>query len=324
MFKRVSSSVKKHLSLAMLALLAGSTLSACQSNSMNPNYRMLPAQAQMQRALPHSGVNVSLFSLNSSQRRPKLGLRLTPNRRRVRVAPEDMMPLDPRKPQGLPARVDLRQWASPIDNQGELGSCTGFSIKAARELMLNRDGKPAFAPLSPLFIYYYERKQEGTIDEDAGAMITTGMEVLKKIGVSREDLWSYDERNDNNPVTKEKFQLPPSREAYADARKYRVGQIRPLETLREIRYELARRNPVVFGIEVYEAFYDTQNGRLPKPNPNEESQGGHAVVAVGYDDREKMLIVKNSWGGDWGDQGYFYLPYDYVKFGLASEAWSAQ
>ena len=56
--------------------------------------------------------------------------------RRVRLAAEDLMPLDMRKPsQGLPTKVDLRQWASPVDDQGELGACTGFSIKAARELL---------------------------------------------------------------------------------------------------------------------------------------------------------------------------------------------
>lgn len=307
-------SARKGLSLAALALVAG--LSGCQ---VQPSARMLPVQPMMQRGLPQVGI----FSLNGAARRPKLGLRLSPNRRRVRLAADDLMPFDVRKAGGLPPRVDLRQFASPIDNQGELGSCTGFSIKAARELMAIRDGKPAYSPLSPLFIYYYERKKEGTIDEDAGAMITTGMEVLKNVGVARESFWSYDERNDNNPVTKEKFQQPPSAAAYSDARGWRVKDIRALDTLRDIRYELANRNPVVIGIEVYEAFYDTKNGMLPRPNPNEESQGGHAVTIVGYDDVKKVLIVRNSWGTDWGDKGYFYLPYDYVKLGLASEAWTA-
>lgn len=318
MFNSVNKSVKKALSVACLLLASGSALSSCQN--LPVNNRMIPLQPALQRGLPQVGI----FSLRGQNARPKLGLRLTPNRRRVRMTPEDLMPLDLRKPGvGLPTRVDLRQWASPIDNQGELGACTGFSIKAARELMSIRDGKPAYVPLSPLFVYYYERKKEGTVDEDAGAMITTGMEVMQKIGVSPEALWSYDERNDNNPKTKEKFQQAPSGEAYSAARSYKVNEIKVLDTLRDIRYELAHRNPVVFGIEVYEAFYDTQNGKLPRPNPKEESQGGHAVVAVGYDDAMQALIVKNSWGTDWGDKGYFYLPYDYVKLGLASEAWVA-
>jgi C1A family cysteine protease len=305
-------SVKKWLSLSTLALVASGALTGCQAPASN---RMLPVFS------PQSGP-VNMFSLGSA-RRPKLGLRLAADRRRVRLAPEDLMPNLIKPGQALPSKVDLRQWASPIDNQGELGSCTGFSIKAARELMLIRDGKMAFAPLSPLFLYYNERKREGTIDEDAGAMIDTGMELIKDIGISREALWSYDDSNDNNPVTKEKFQVVPSAEAYNDARKYRVQDVQALETLRDIRYELAHRNPVVIGIEVYEALFNTKDGKLPQPNPKEESLGGHAVVVVGYDDIQKALIVKNSWGNDWGDKGYFYLPYNYVKLGLASEAWTA-
>ena len=313
MFKPMFKPLKKFVSIATLVLAAGAALSGCQSQPMN---RMIPLQPMMQRS------PVGIFSL--AQHRPKLGLRLQPNRRRVRMAPEDLMPLEMRRPgQGLPAKVDLRQWASPVDNQGELGSCTGFSIKGARELMLIRDGKSGYVPLSPLFLYYYERKKEGSLNEDAGSNITTGMEVLQKIGIAPEALWSYDERNDNNPATKEKFQLPPSAEAYSAARAYRVNEFRPLDTLRDIRYELSRRNPVVIGIEVFEALYDTKNGRLPLPNLREESQGGHAVLVVGYDDTQKMLIIKNSWGDDWGDHGYFYLPYDYVKLGLASEALTA-
>jgi len=316
--------LKKSLSLLSISLLATGALLGCQSQPM-PNLQttLQPASLAQRQSLLQRSPQLGIFSANGPKVKRKLGLRLTPNRRRVRLAPEDLIPFEARKPgQGLPAKVDLRQWASPVDDQGDLGACTGFSIKAIRELMLIRDGQP-LTTLSPLFLYYYERKREGTVDEDAGAMITTGMEVLQKVGVAREALWSYDPSNDNNPVTKEKFQVAPSAEAYSDARKYRVKSFKPLDTLRDIRYELAHRNPVVIGIEVFEAFYNTPDGHLPKPNPKEPSQGGHAVAVVGYDDAQKVLIVKNSWGTGWGDQGYFYLPYDYVKLGLASEALTA-
>lgn len=294
----------------LVPLISLMVLSACSSG----NGRLLPLRSA-------STNPVGIFSLTQAHR--KLGLKLLPNRRRVRLTADDLLPVNLSASRGLPTQVDLRQWASPIDNQGDLGACTGFSIKAARELMSIRDGKPAYVPLSPLFLYYYERKQEGTIDEDAGAQITTGMEVLQKLGVAPEALWSYDDRNDENPVTKEKFQQAPSGQAYSAARAFKVGEYKPLDTLRDIRYELAHRNPVVIGIEVYQAFYDTQTGVLPIPNPQEQSQGGHAVLVVGYDDVKKRLIVKNSWGSDWGDRGYFYMPYEYVRLGLASEALTA-
>lgn len=304
--------LKKSLSFVAAAFMAAGLLSGCQSQ---PRLYLPGPIMGMQRALPQ----LTTFSSGPKARR-KLGLRLDPNRRRIQVSAEDLS--GDLRASGLPVRMDLRQWATPIDDQGELGACTGFSVKAARELMLVRDGQPA-TTLSPLFIYYYERLQEGTVDEDAGAMITSGMQVLQKQGVALEALWSYDPSNDNNPVTKEKFQLPPTPEANQNALQFRVKKIQPLDKLRDIRYALSKRQPVVIGIEVYEAFYDPPQGRLPIPNPKDQSEGGHAVTVVGYDDAEKVLIVKNSWGPAWGDQGYFYLPYEYVKLGLASEAWTA-
>lgn len=302
--------VKKQIISLALLVFSSLGLPACQSTPS-----LLPPTTAQINALP-TGLNIFSFS-NPNRRRPKLGLKLTSQTRRIKADNE----LETIRTT-LPSRVDLRQFDSPIINQGDLGACTGFAIvKGLREFMLNRD-RQAFQPLSPLFLYYNERKVEGSIDEDAGAMITTGMELLKNIGVAREALWSYDPANDNNPRTKEKFQQAPPAAAYHDARQYRVKEIKPLDSLRDIRYELAHKNPVVIGIEVYEEFYETQ-GHLPKPNPRKKSEGGHAVFVVGYDDREKVLIVKNSWGPEWGDRGYVYLPYDYVKLGLATEAFSA-
>ena len=59
------------------------------------------------------------------------------------------------------------------------------------------------------------------------------------------------------------------------------------------------------------------------PDTNTESiLGGHAVVAVGYDDSKECFIVRNSWGTNWGDAGYFYMPYAYLTNPeLASDAW---
>jgi C1A family cysteine protease len=143
------------------------------------------------------------------------------------------------------------------------------------------------------------------------------------VGIAPEALWSYDPSNDNNPLTKEKFQLPPSSAAEQAAPGYRVAQIKSLRTLRQIRTELAKRNPVVIGMEVFEAFNEPPGGLLTLPQPGEETQGGHAVLVVGYDDARGLLIVRNSWSTQWGDQGYFYMPYEYVRRGLASDAWVA-
>jgi C1A family cysteine protease len=224
---------------------------------------------------------------------------------------------------GIPSHVDWRQFASPVANQGQLGSCTGFAIvKGMREFLMIRDKQP-LVPLSPLFLYYHERKISGTIDQDSGSRISTGVKLLKDLGTSTEDTWTYDDTNDNNPLTKEKFQVSPAREAFSTAGDFRVRDIKPLEGLRDIKYALAKENPVVFGMIVYDDLFYTKDGTLPPPNLKKKSEGGHAVFAVGYDDNKKVLIIKNSWSSRWGDKGYFYLPYEYVKQGLVFDAWTA-
>jgi C1A family cysteine protease len=136
---------------------------------------------------------------------------------------------------GIPSKVDWRQFASPVANQGQLGACTGFAIvKGLREFLMIRD-KKQFVPLSPLFMYYNERKIMGTIDIDSGARISVGMKLLRDLGTSTEETWSYDDSSDNNPQTKEKFQVSPDRDAFSDASEFRVKDIKPLQGLRDIK-----------------------------------------------------------------------------------------
>ena len=73
--------------------------------------------------------------------------------------------------------------------------------------------------------------------------------------------------------------------------------------------------PVVFGFGVYESFESEEvakTGIMPIPNKNEKLLGGHAVMAVGYDDEKEHFIIRNSWGLEWGDRGYFYMPYTFI------------
>jgi len=89
---------------------------------------------------------------------------------------------------------------------------------------------------------------------------------------------------------------------------------------------LAAGYPFVFGFTVYESF-ETQDmahsGVLQMPQPDEQVLGGHAGLAVGYDDASQRFIVRNSWGTDWGQAGYFTMPYAYLTTrGLASDFWT--
>jgi C1A family cysteine protease len=221
----------------------------------------------------------------------------------------------------LPPKVDLRNLCSPVRDQGDLGSCTGFAtIVGFRECLLITSGKP-FVGLSPLFEYYWERYKENTVNDDAGAQLRDGMKVLAKMGAAPEVEWPYD-------ITK--FKDAPSAQAVTDARGYAISAYHRVNTVMEAKQALAINHPVVIGIEVWESFESAAvaaTGIVPLPNfSTEQMLGGHAVCIVGYDDAAHTFLVKNSWGTTWGMAGYFTLPYAYFnpKMGLVMDMWTGR
>jgi C1A family cysteine protease len=171
--------------------------------------------------------------------------------------------------------------------------------------------------LSRLFIYYNERAMEGTINDDAGAMIRDGVKSLVKLGVCSEKNWPYKSA---------KFTNKPPAACYKEASDHQVTSYHRIISLQQMRQCLAEGYPFVFGFSVYEAFESdavAKTGKLNLPKPSEKQLGGHAVMAVGYDDSAKRVLVRNSWGADWGIKGYFTMPYDYISDGnLADDLWT--
>jgi C1A family cysteine protease len=211
----------------------------------------------------------------------------------------------------LPSSVDLRPSCPPeIYDQGELGSCTGNAIAAAIEFDQMKQGLADVFTPSRLFIYYNERVMEGTVMEDAGAMIRDGIKSVNKVGAPHEALWPY---SDANPGV---FQKKPSTTAFNDARKHPALLYQRLPQVEsQLKGCLTSGYPFVFGFSVFESFMTTamaKTGRAPMPKPKEKQIGGHAVLAVGYDDHKRRFICRNSWGDGWGVKGYFTMPYDYV------------
>jgi C1A family cysteine protease len=217
----------------------------------------------------------------------------------------------------LPDVVDLRSQCSPIVDQGELGSCTANAIASGLREYLLLQAKQPWVALSRLFLYYEERLLEGTVNEDSGAEIRDGMKVLKNIGVCPESEDSYD-------ITK--FTDPPTKENTADASQYKISKYQRVSNLTMLKTALAERQTVVLGINVYSSFESDEaakTGIIPMPNlDQEELLGGHAVLVVGYDDTKQWAIVRNSWGDNWGDKGYFYLPYQYWTDNLTMDMWT--
>jgi len=217
----------------------------------------------------------------------------------------------------LPKKVDLRSKMPKIYDQGELGSCTANAIGAAFEFEQVQEGQADFMP-SRLFIYYNERAMEGTIDTDSGAMIRDGIKSVAKLGVCTETTWPYDIP---------KFTEKPPKTAYAEAKKHQaLIYRRVLGNLHQMQGCLASGRPFVFGFSVYESFMSAdvaKTGEVPLPPRGEQLIGGHAVLAVGYDDKIQRFIVRNSWGTGWGMKGYYTMPYGYLTDpGLARDFWA--
>jgi C1A family cysteine protease len=213
-----------------------------------------------------------------------------------------------------PNVVDLRSYCSPIENQGNLGSCTGQAIAGAIELLNKRGGK--HNDVSRLFIYYYERLILGTVNYDSGAYIRDGIKATNKYGASLESLWPHDIR---------KFRQEPITEAKNDALNRKVTRYERVNDFNGCIDALTNGYPIIMGFRVYDSFMSknvARTGIMPYPNTKREKLlGGHAVLLVGYDKRKKVFIARNSWGTNWGDKGYFYMPFDIVKPNMSSDYW---
>lgn len=217
----------------------------------------------------------------------------------------------------LPTMVDLRPHCPPVYDQGQLGSCTANSIGGAFQFEQIKQGIPNFVP-SRLFIYYNERVMENTVNSDSGAQIRDGMKVVAKLGAPPETDWPYDI---------EKFTVKPPAIAYTHAAKNQVlSYQRVNRSLAQMKGCLAAGFPFVFGFTVYDSFESAtvaHTGHANMPQPGEAVVGGHAVLAVGYDDKHQRFIVRNSWGADWGMAGYFTLPYQYLlEPNLSDDFWT--
>ena len=227
----------------------------------------------------------------------------------------------------LPKSADLRPGCPPVYDQGQVGSCTANSIAGAFEFAQKKQLLADFMP-SRLFIYYNERAMEGTTSQDAGAQIRDGIKSVVKQGVPPESDWPYSENM--SVVTKK-----PDTTSYSDALQHKVISYHRISSrtadgmLSLMKSCLADGYPFCFGFTVYSAFEGAEvanTGILKMPNlKKEEVVGGHAVLAVGYDDKKKMVLVRNSWGNKWGQKGYFWMPYAYISDkSLSSDFWTVR
>jgi len=239
--------------------------------------------------------------------------------RRDRLDHRDLILHDALTVGPLPAHVDLRETGHldfPVSDQGQLGSCTANAIAAGIRYAELAQREPHPIEPSRLFIYFEERRREGTTDSDAGAELRSGLKVAAK-GYPAESLWPYDIG---------RFAERPPMSAYQAARHEHVTRYYRVPTSPlAMKGALALGYPVVIGFAVYaglESNAAARTGMVPMPDPHEAPIGGHAVLLTGYDDSSRLWTCRNSWG-DWGDGGYFHAPYGYLDSpSFASDFWT--
>jgi C1A family cysteine protease len=221
-------------------------------------------------------------------------------------------------PTPVPPKVDLRALMPPIQDQGDLGSCTAHATVALLEHNTITIGQP-LEPLSRLFTYYNARAVENSTASDTGAMLRDVISSLAADGVCPETDWPYDPTQ---------FAAKPTDAAYTDAATKKISVYARLNGLDDMLVCLASGHPFVFGFTVYTTFESDQvasTGLLSVPATSESALGGHAVCAVGYDTDAQVLIVRNSWGPTWGQAGHFMMPFDYVtNANLADDFWTVR
>lgn len=238
----------------------------------------------------------------------------------------DFLYTPPRDLGRLPERIDLRDLCPGVHQQGQPPTCTGFSISAAFQFQQRRQNLDDFWP-SPLFIYYTERGMQRAQHKTGGANLRAGLKAVSKHGVCPEKMWPYSPKMSV-------IRTKPPVHAYQFAQHHKILSYQRLEQggrsntvfLNLLKARLSEKAPFLFAFKVYESFEadpDLKSGVMPIPEPYEDFISWHAVLAVGYDDRRRQILVRNSWGPGWGSDGYFWMPYEFiVRKEMTADFWT--
>lgn len=205
----------------------------------------------------------------------------------------------------LPREVDLREFFPQVKNQGSQGACSAFSTVGVFEFISGSKGvKSTF---SESFVYFMARTYDGSTDKDDGTSIFNAIRALSDFGVCELQYWD----------PKDNLSLPPDDIARENAKNNKVLKaLNVKHHLNDIKSAISEGYPVCFGLKVYDSFGTPLKGFVTTPSYDviqNENGGYHSMIICGYSDSLKVFIVRNSWGVDYGDNGYCYIPYSYIE-----------
>lgn len=231
-----------------------------------------------------------------------------------------------------PQSVDLQAFLPPPFDQGSEGSC-GPNAADGMMCFLNKTSEG----YSRQQIYYGVRVIENDVSQDDGVETRDLFKVLTTTGAAPESMWPYTPQN--------LFTAPPA-DVLAAAKKNVISTYARLSTQADFITCLSEGFPFILGFNVFESFMSdafAKSGVMPIPASNEQNIGGHDVLAVGYDLEfcssptfkasgltansayNTSLLIRNSWGSDWGIAGHFWMPMSYATSpSTGGDAWTAR
>lgn len=203
--------------------------------------------------------------------------------------------------------VDLSNKFGPVRDQGKQGCCASFAVSSVIEAL--RGDKNRY---SPAYLYWSARAEKSKTDMDSGASLVDVIKAASQKGVCLEQSMPY-----NSDI----FTLAPSDMAKKEALECMIIEAKSVNPrLRDIKSAISDGHPVIIAAKIFDSFSNTRSGFVRHPSNSEltsgsrsDGHGNHAMVVCGFSDKERVFIVRNSWGKNFGENGYCYIPYSYAQ-----------